>query len=66
MHDPRYSILGLFVLKKLKTKFLYFSMEGGELFERIQSKGDNGFTEKGKLILTIYVTKFATLLLKLL
>ena len=41
-------------------------MEGGELFERIQSKGDNGFTEKGKLILTIYVTKFATLLLKLL
>ena len=28
-------------------KFLFFSMEGGELFTRIQDRADSAFTERG-------------------
>lgn len=27
--------------------FVYFSMDGGELFSRIQDRGDQAFTERG-------------------
>lgn len=37
--------------------FFLFSMEGGELFERIQNRGDHPFTERGKLCVGNEYTK---------
>lgn len=30
--------------------YLFFSMEGGELFQRIQEHNEGAFTERGKLM----------------
>ena len=32
----------------------FFSMEGGELFERIQKRAEQPFTERGKKILLLF------------
>lgn len=34
-------------------KNLFFSMEGGELFQRIQEHNEGAFTERGKLYMFI-------------
>lgn len=36
--------------------FYHFSMEGGELFQRIQDRQDGAFTERGTLIILILFT----------
>lgn len=33
----------------LKPKLFFFSMDGGELFSRIQDRGDQAFTERGNM-----------------
>ena len=49
--------------KKLSKVFLFynisiwitiFSMEGGELFERIQKRAEQPFTERGKKLLLLF------------
>ena len=36
------------VIKEDKRNIYLFSMEGGELFQRIQDRADGAFTERGR------------------
>jgi hypothetical protein len=38
---------------KLYIIILFFSMEGGELFQRIQDRQDGAFTERGEMWETV-------------
>ena len=59
-NSPNHSL----VKKKVLIWFnIYCSMEGGELFQRIQDRADGAFTERGLLIMYGHAELFINLLL---
>lgn len=44
---PHIDLLSFFYLVLAEHLYIFYSMEGGELFQRIQDRADGAFTERG-------------------
>lgn len=56
-----YLTVDLFGTEVFTLSYCFFSMEGGELFQRIQDRQDGAFTERGEICETVGLPFYSSL-----